>query len=137
MEGASAVIHIAGVVNAPDAAGFEEGNVHGTLRVIEAAHDMGVARVVHVSSLAAREPELSIYGASKLRGEKLVRASGASIGRWCARLRSMARAIPKCSSCFVLRGAGWCRCRRVASSRSSMSPIWRSCCLRSFPAAKT
>jgi uncharacterized protein YbjT (DUF2867 family) len=76
MEGASAVIHIAGVVNAPDAAGFEEGNVHGTLRVIEAAHDMGVARVVHVSSLAAREPELSIYGASKLRGEKLVRASG-------------------------------------------------------------
>jgi nucleoside-diphosphate-sugar epimerase len=76
MEGASAVIHVAGVVNAPDAAGFDEGNVQGTLRVIEAAHAMGVARVVHVSSLAAREPELSIYGASKLRGEKLVRASG-------------------------------------------------------------
>lgn len=76
MEGASAVIHIAGVVNAPDAAGFEEGNVQGTLRVIEAAHEMGVARMVHVSSLAAREPQLSIYGASKLRGEKLVRASG-------------------------------------------------------------
>ena len=76
MEGASAVIHIAGVVNAPDAAGFDEGNVQGTLRVIEAAHAMGVNRVVHVSSLAAREPELSLYGASKLRGEKLVRASG-------------------------------------------------------------
>ncbi|MBX9883684.1 MAG: NAD(P)H-binding protein [Novosphingobium sp.] len=76
MEGASALIHIAGVVNAPDAAGFEEGNVQGTLRVIEAAHEMGVARLIHVSSLAAREPQLSIYGASKLRGEKLVRASG-------------------------------------------------------------
>lgn len=76
MQGASAVIHIAGVVNAPDAAGFEEGNVQGTLRVIEAAHEMGVGRMVHVSSLSAREPELSIYGASKLRGEKLVRASG-------------------------------------------------------------
>ena len=76
MDGASAVIHIAGVVNAPDAAGFEEGNVQGTLRVIEAAHEMGVGRMVHVSSLAAREPQLSIYGASKLRGEKLVRASG-------------------------------------------------------------
>ena len=76
MAGASAVIHIAGVVNAPDAAGFDEGNVQGTLRVIEAAHAMGVGRVVHVSSLAAREPELSLYGASKLRGEKLVRASG-------------------------------------------------------------
>lgn len=76
MDGASAVIHIAGVVNAPDAAGFEAGNVQGTLRVIEAAHEMGVGRMIHVSSLAAREPQLSIYGASKLRGEKLVRASG-------------------------------------------------------------
>ncbi len=76
MEGASAVIHIAGVVNAPDPAGFEEGNVQGTLRVIEAAHEMGVGRMVHVSSLSAREPQLSVYGASKLRGEKLVRASG-------------------------------------------------------------
>ncbi|WP_421848639.1 NAD-dependent epimerase/dehydratase family protein [Novosphingobium sp.] len=76
MDGASAVVHIAGVVNAPDAAGFEEGNVQGTLRVIEAAHEMGVSRMIHVSSLAAREPQLSLYGASKLRGEKLVRASG-------------------------------------------------------------
>lgn len=76
MKGASAVIHIAGVVNAPDAAGFEEGNVQGTLRVIEVAHEMGVGRMVHVSSLSAREPQLSVYGASKLRGEKLVRASG-------------------------------------------------------------
>jgi nucleoside-diphosphate-sugar epimerase len=76
MDGASAVIHIAGVVNAPDAAGFDEGNVHGTMRVVEAAHAMGVQRIVHVSSLAAREPQLSMYGASKLRGEKLVRASG-------------------------------------------------------------
>jgi uncharacterized protein YbjT (DUF2867 family) len=74
--GASAVIHIAGVVNAPDAAGFEAGNVKGTLNVIEAAHAAGVQRLIHVSSLAAREPELSMYGASKLRGEKLVRASG-------------------------------------------------------------
>ena len=76
MEGASAVIHIAGVVNAPDPAGFEEGNVQGTLRVIEAAHAMGVSRMIHVSSLSAREPQLSVYGASKLRGERLVRASG-------------------------------------------------------------
>lgn len=74
--GTTAVIHIAGVVNAPDAAGFEAGNVMGTLNVIEAAHAAGVQRLIHVSSLAAREPELSMYGASKLRGEKLVRASG-------------------------------------------------------------
>jgi acyl carrier protein len=33
-----------------------------------------VARFVHVSSLAAREPQLSLYGASKARSEALVEA---------------------------------------------------------------
>lgn len=75
-EGAEAVIHVAGVVNAPDADGFERGNVTGTLNLIEAARHAGVPRLVHVSSLSAREPELSAYGASKARAEKLVRASG-------------------------------------------------------------
>ena len=76
VSGASAVIHIAGVVNAPDAAGFEEGNVAGTLAVVEAARDAGVPRFVHVSSLSAREPQLSAYGASKARAERMVMASG-------------------------------------------------------------
>lgn len=49
--GAEAVIHVAGVVNAPDAAGFEHGNVAGTLNVIEAALAAGVSRFVCVSSL--------------------------------------------------------------------------------------
>lgn len=74
--GTDAVIHVAGVVNAPDAEGFERGNVTGTLNVIEAARAAGVPRLVHVSSLSAREPDLSVYGASKARAEKLVRASG-------------------------------------------------------------
>lgn len=72
---ASVVIHIAGVVNAPDPAGFELGNVRGTLNVVNAALAAGVNRFVHVSSLSAREPQLSVYGASKLRGEKIVKAS--------------------------------------------------------------
>lgn len=75
VHGAEAVIHVAGVVNAPDAAGFEAGNVAGTLNLIEAAVGEGVRRFVHVSSLSAREPELSAYGASKARAEKLVMAS--------------------------------------------------------------
>lgn len=76
VEGAEAVIHIAGVVNTPDPAVFEAGNVAGTLAMIEAAKSAGVTRFVHVSSLAAREPGLSLYGASKARAEKLVMASG-------------------------------------------------------------
>ena len=76
VDGAEAVLHLAGVVNAPDPAAFEAGNVTGTLAVIEAALAAGVQRLVHVSSLSARKPELSAYGASKARAEKLVRASG-------------------------------------------------------------
>lgn len=76
MQGAEAVIHVAGVVNTPDPAVFEAGNVTGTLNVIEAALAAGVPRMVFVSSLSAREPDLSVYGASKARAEKLVKASG-------------------------------------------------------------
>ena len=76
VRGTSAVIHIAGVVNAPDAAAFEAGNVAGTLNVVEAARAAGVPRFIHVSSLSAREPQLSAYGASKARGERMVMASG-------------------------------------------------------------
>ena len=76
VRGSEAVIHVGGVVNAPDAAGFEAGNVTGTLNVIEACLAEGVQRFIHVSSLSAREPDLSVYGASKARAEKLVAASG-------------------------------------------------------------
>ncbi|MEP7351432.1 MAG: NAD(P)-dependent oxidoreductase [Sphingorhabdus sp.] len=74
-DGAIAVLHIAGVVNAANAAGFEAGNVTGTANILAAAKDAGIKRFVHISSLSAREPGLSIYGASKLRGEKLVGTS--------------------------------------------------------------
>ncbi len=74
--GSDAVIHVAGVVNAPDAAGFEAGNVGGTLNVVQAARETGVRRLIHVSSLSAREPALSVYGRSKAKAETIVQASG-------------------------------------------------------------
>ncbi|MGC6401055.1 NAD-dependent epimerase/dehydratase family protein [Sphingomonas sp. FW199] len=76
VQGANAVIHVAGVVNAADRAGFVAGNVDGTRAMLEAAQSAGVRRFVHVSSLSAREPNLSIYGWSKAEGDKLVMASG-------------------------------------------------------------
>ena len=76
VDGAEAVVHIAGVVNAADTDEFTRGNVDGTLAVLEAAKAAGVPRFVCVSSLSAREPDLSAYGASKARAELLVKASG-------------------------------------------------------------
>jgi nucleoside-diphosphate-sugar epimerase len=75
-DGADAVIHVAGVINAHTAAAFDAGNVAGTQCMIDAANTAGVRRFVHVSSLAAREPELSRYGASKARSEALLPGSG-------------------------------------------------------------
>ena len=74
-EGADAVIHIAGLITGNRAA-FEAVNVGGTANMIDAARGSGVRRFVHVSSLAAREPELSNYGWSKARSERLIAASG-------------------------------------------------------------
>ncbi len=74
--GADAVIHVAALLNAPDQAAFDQANVTGTLAMLAAATAGGVRRFVHVSSLAAREPQLSMYGGSKARSEDLVRTSG-------------------------------------------------------------
>jgi nucleoside-diphosphate-sugar epimerase len=73
---ADAIVHVAGVISASDKAAFDKGNVQGTLAMLAAATAGGIHRFVHVSSLAAREPKLSLYGASKARAEELVRSSG-------------------------------------------------------------
>ncbi|MDT0575639.1 NAD(P)H-binding protein [Croceicoccus sp. F390] len=75
-EGCDALIHVAGVVNARDAAAFHAGNVAGTINMISAARAGGVKRLVHVSSLAARHPQLSLYGQSKQQAEAAVAVSG-------------------------------------------------------------
>ena len=74
--GADAVIHVAGVISGRTAADFDRCNVDGTRAVLEAARAGGVGRFVHVSSLAAREPKLSLYGASKAKSEEIVAGSG-------------------------------------------------------------
>ncbi|MFT4255120.1 MAG: NAD-dependent epimerase/dehydratase family protein [Caulobacter sp.] len=73
-DGAGAVIHAAGLIKAASRAGFDKINVTGAVAVAEAARRAG-ARLVAVSSLAAREPELSDYAASKRAGEEAVLAA--------------------------------------------------------------
>ena len=71
-EGADAVIHIAGAIAARDAGQFNAVNAEATERLAEIAEAKDVRRFVFVSSLAAREPHLSAYGASKAAADALL-----------------------------------------------------------------
>ena len=74
--GADVVLHIAGVTNAANRRGFEEGNILGSATLRRA---IGARPLVHVSSLSAREPQLSTYGWSKLVGEQIARGAAGPV----------------------------------------------------------
>ncbi|MEU6719130.1 NAD-dependent epimerase/dehydratase family protein [Nonomuraea sp. NPDC046802] len=74
LDGADRVIHLAAVLKARTSAGFWAVNRDGTARLVRAlAARARPPRLVFCSSLAARSP-VSVYGASKLAGERAVRA---------------------------------------------------------------
>lgn len=73
--GADAVVHAAGLIKARNRAEFLRANRDGTRAVAQAVRQYApAARFVAVSSLAAREPQLSPYAASKRAGEEAARA---------------------------------------------------------------
>jgi len=77
VSGCQAVIHVAGAITGRDYSELARVNVAGTRRLIDAMiRHCPDARLVHVSSLAAREPCLSDYAASKRAGEDVVTLSG-------------------------------------------------------------
>ena len=71
-KGAEVVIHVAGLIKATTLDGFNLVNRDGARAAALAAQVAG-ARFILVSSLAAREPQLSNYAASKRAGEDTVR----------------------------------------------------------------
>jgi uncharacterized protein YbjT (DUF2867 family) len=73
-EGVDVVVHCAGVIAAVDLARYRASNVDGTARLVEAMPRH--ARLVHVSSLAAREPGVSAYARSKRESEAVVTEAG-------------------------------------------------------------
>lgn len=74
VDGVDAVIHAAGVVAARDEATFYNVNAEGTARLARAAQEAGVPRFLLISSLAARQPSLSAYAASKKAAEETLAA---------------------------------------------------------------
>jgi nucleoside-diphosphate-sugar epimerase len=69
VEGADAVVHAAGLIKARHASDFMAVNRDGTARLAALAPH---ARFLLLSSLAAREPGLSPYGASKRAAEEVL-----------------------------------------------------------------
>ena len=71
VDGAEAVIHAAALIKAPNAATFRSVNVDGTANLARALRERhGTARVLLVSSMAAREPRLSAYARTKRASEE-------------------------------------------------------------------
>jgi UDP-glucose 4-epimerase len=122
-DGADAIMHIAAVVNAPDAAAFEAGNVIGTANMLAAAKEAGISRFLHISSLSAREPQLSHYGASKAKAERLV---ATSLIDWTI-IRPPGVYGPGDVDVYeMFRMAQRACCRLRARDRGSMLRIWRA-----------
>jgi len=72
--GADTLINLAGLTKAVNRDTFFDVNVANTKNVFDAAAKTGIRHVLHISSLAAREPRLSHYGASKAGTELLLTA---------------------------------------------------------------
>jgi nucleoside-diphosphate-sugar epimerase len=75
VDGADVIVHAAGLIKARSVAAFETVNIRGTANLARAIEESQVtARVLLVSSMAAREPELSTYARTKRAAEQLLMA---------------------------------------------------------------
>jgi len=84
VEGCQAVVHCAGLIKAAAGDDLERVNAAGTSLLAEVcSRQVRPPRIVFLSSLAAREPELSGYAASKNRAEQALAAYGAAL-HWIA-----------------------------------------------------
>jgi nucleoside-diphosphate-sugar epimerase len=72
VSGADSIIHCAGAVRGRTLEQFKAINTEGVERLVQVASEHGVKHFILMSSLAAREPDLSPYAASKKLGEEVL-----------------------------------------------------------------
>ena len=74
VDGVDAVVHVAGLIKSARQAHYDAVNHHASRSLAEAMRELAPqARLLHLSTIAAREPALSGYAASKRAGEEAVR----------------------------------------------------------------
>ncbi len=76
LEGVDVVVHLVAIPRETRGRTFEDVNVRGTERVVEASRAAGVRRIVHVSAMGVTDDPKLAYLSSKWRGEQAVRESG-------------------------------------------------------------
>jgi 2-alkyl-3-oxoalkanoate reductase len=120
VHGCDAVIHVAGAISGRNYADFARTNVTGCEHLVAAmAQKAPQARLIHVSSLAAREPRLSDYAASKRAGEDVITSSALQslIIRPPAVYGPADRAL---APLWRLLARGWMPCAGSAQARFSL-----------------
>ena len=81
VSGVDAIVHCAGAVRGASQAHFDRVNVDGVARLVQAATEQHqLPRFLLMSSLAAREPHVSPYAASKSQGEQALAAGAGAMG---------------------------------------------------------
>ena len=84
VRGAEVVVHCAGAVRGATQAHFDRSNVDGVARLVQAAIEQHpLPRFLLLSSLAARQPDISPYASSKRQGEMAL-AAHAGLMPWTA-----------------------------------------------------
>jgi len=80
VDGADAIVHCAGTVRGAVQNDFDKVNVDGVAQLVKVAAQLSpTPRFLLISSLAAREPQLSDYASSKLKGEKALATSSGNM----------------------------------------------------------
>jgi len=79
-DGVSAVVHCAGAVRGASFEDFVPANVTSVEKIVQvASSQVVIPRLLLISSLASRSPELSDYAASKRQGEEVLRSAADAV----------------------------------------------------------
>jgi uncharacterized protein YbjT (DUF2867 family) len=119
-QGASAVIHLAGILVESPGSTYEQANVAPTRAVVEAAKRCAVRKIVLVSATGADQSSSNRYYRTKGQAETLVRASGLSY----TVLRAPLLLGPGTAGSEALeRNVGGKRAKLIGGGRNFQQPI--------------